>query len=239
MLFVKTLNSWVRQIAIVPFLALGLLILGVGFGSGLLQPTVKVVPEPAVDVLPVTKSAQVSQRAVFSGGCFWGMEAIFEEVRGVKSVQTGYSGGDRRTATYTAVSSGTTNHAEAIEIVYDPQQISYGQLLKIFFAVGHDPTQVNRQGVDVGRQYRSAIFADTAEQKQVAQNYIAQLQSAQVFSQPIVTEVNSLESFYPAEDYHQDFVQNHPAHPYVLVHDLPKLQRFRQAFAEFLKPRDS
>lgn len=211
-------------------LSLLLLALGWGLWQGF-TPRHPGIPDPLIDA----PSAGTQQTAVFSGGCFWGLEAIFEEVAGVSQVQTGYSGGEAQTANYSRVSSGGTDHAESIAITYNPRQVSYGQLLKIFFGAGHDPTQVNRQGVDVGRQYRSAIFAATPEQKRAAQAYIQQLQEQSVFPRPIVTEVNDLQDFYPAEDYHQDFVQRNPAHPYVLVHDLPKLQRFRQQFASLLK----
>ncbi|MGA1621452.1 MAG: peptide-methionine (S)-S-oxide reductase MsrA, partial [Synechocystis sp.] len=163
------------------------------------------------------------------------LEAMFEEVQGVKDVQTGYSGGSAETATYPRVSGGGTDHAESIQIVYDPSQVSYGELLKIFFSVGHDPTQVNRQGADVGRQYRSAIFATTPSQKKVAEAYIEQLETASAFDQAISTEVNDFDTFYPAENYHQDFVKRNPAHPYVLVHDIPKLQKFRQQYPDKLK----
>jgi peptide-methionine (S)-S-oxide reductase len=216
---------------------LSLLIIGlvIGLGSFLINPFSKTIPDPALDVAPVAVNSSPTAKAVFAGGCFWGLEAMFEEVRGVKDVQTGYSGGTAATANYPRVSGGGTDHAESIQITYDPSQVSYGELLKIFFSVGHDPTQVNRQGVDTGRQYRSAIFATSPEQQQVAQAYIEQLQTSQVFDQAIATEVNDFEAFYPAEDYHQDFVRRNPAHPYVLVHDLPKLRKFRQQYPEQLK----
>ncbi len=154
-----------------------------GFFSLTLNPVVRAIPDPAIDVPSLTSKSAPTAKAVFSGGCFWGLEAMFEEVRGVQSVQTGYSGGSANTATYLRVSGGGTDHAEAIEITYDSSQVTYGELLKIFFSVGHDPTQVNRQGADVGRQYRSAIFATTPEQKQVATAYIQQLTDASAFDQ--------------------------------------------------------
>jgi len=209
--------------------------LAIGAASFLINPFSKVIPDPVVDITALSSPGNQTERAIFAGGCFWGLEAMFEEVRGVKDVQTGYSGGTAATANYPRVSGGGTDHAESIEIVYDPAQVSYGELLKIFFSVGHDPTQVNRQGVDQGRQYRSAIFATTPEQKQVAQAYITQLETSQTFDRAIATEVNDFDEFYPAEDYHQDFVQRNPAHPYVLVHDLPKLRKFRQQYADKLK----
>ena len=216
---------------------IGLLISGITFGifSLLINPVARAIPDPAIDIPKVASSASQTAKAVFAGGCFWGLEAMFEEVRGVKDVQTGYSGGRADTANYSRVSGGGTDHAESIQIVYDPAQVSYGELLKIFFSVGHDPTQVNRQGADMGRQYRSAIFATTPEQKQVAAAYIQQLEATDAFDQAIATEVNDFEEFYAAEDYHQDFVKRNPAHPYVLVHDLPKLQKFRQQYPDKLK----
>lgn len=209
--------------------------LAIAVGSFLISPFSKVIPDPVVDIKPVSTTTRGPEKAVFSGGCFWGLEAMFEEVRGVEDVRTGYSGGTEATANYARVSGGGTDHAESIEIVYDPAQVSYGELLKIFFSVGHDPTQVNRQGVDQGRQYRSAVFATTPEQKQVAEAYIDQLEEGRAFDQAIATEVNDFDAFYPAEDYHQDFVQRNPAHPYVLVHDLPKLRKFRQQYSDKLK----
>ncbi|MFM1842324.1 MAG: Peptide methionine sulfoxide reductase MsrA [Cyanobacteriota bacterium] len=215
---------------------IGLLISGIIFGlfSVLINPTARAIPDPAIDIPKVASNAPQTAKAVFAGGCFWGLEAMFEEVRGVQSVQTGYSGGSAETANYPRVSGGGTDHAESIQIVYDPAQVSYGELLKIFFSVGHDPTQVNRQGADMGRQYRSAIFATTPEQKQVAAAYIKQLETSDAFDQAIATEVNEFKAFYPAEDYHQDFVKRNPAHPYVLVHDIPKLQKFRQTYPDLL-----
>lgn len=209
--------------------------LAIATASFLISPFSRAIPDPAIDVALGVSNSNQTARAVFAGGCFWGLEAMFEEVRGVKAVQTGYTGGTAETANYSRVSGGGTDHAESIEILYDPDQVSYGELLKIFFSVGHDPTQVNRQGVDQGRQYRSAVFATTPEQKQVAQAYIQQLEASQTFDKAIATEVNDFDQFYPAEDYHQDFVKRNPAHPYVLVHDLPKLNKFRQQYPDKLK----
>jgi peptide-methionine (S)-S-oxide reductase len=217
------------------WLSLLLVGLAIATASFLISPFSKAIPDPAMDVTPVADNGNQNARAVFAGGCFWGLEAMFEEVQGVKEVQTGYTGGTAATANYSRVSGGGTDHAESIEIIYDPSQVSYGELLKIFFSVGHDPTQVNRQGVDTGRQYRSAIFATTPEQKQVAEAYIQQLETSQTFDQAIATEVNDFDQFYAAEDYHQDFVKRNPAHPYVLVHDLPKLRKFRQQYPDKLK----
>lgn len=170
------------------------------------------------------------QTAVLAGGCFWGVDAVFKHVKGVNKVVSGYSGGDQATATYPSVSTGTTGHAESVEITYDPARISYPQLLKIFFSVAHDPTELNRQGPDRGTQYRSAIFYMNPQQKQEAQAYIAQLDKAGAFPAPIVTQVTQLKQFYPAEDYHQNYLANHPYQPYIVINDLPKLEQLRKQF---------
>jgi peptide-methionine (S)-S-oxide reductase len=191
-------------------------------------------PDPLIDVQPASTKAK--QTAVFAGGCFWCTEAVFELIKGVDKVISGYAGGDRKSAHYDIVSSGRTDHAESVQITFDPAQISYGQLLKIFFSVAHDPTQLNRQGPDHGRQYRSAIFFVTPEQKRVAEAYIEQLEHAHVFSKPIVTQVNELKGFYPAEEYHQDFVKRNPNHPYVIANAIPKIQKTKKEFSGLLKP---
>lgn len=200
--------------------------------AGLTQGAVVSLPDPTVDINPTTKGKQT---AVLAGGCFWCTEAVFEQLNGVEKVISGFAGGDAATAHYDMVSSGKTNHAESIQITFNPEKISYGQLLKVFFAVAHDPTQLNRQGPDYGHQYRSAIFYKDAEQKKVAEGYIRQLQDAQVFHKPIVTEVTQLKEFYPAEGYHQDFVKLHPNHPYVVANALPKLEKLKKQFPELLK----
>ena len=192
------------------------------------------VPPPAQDVQRV---AGTEQTAVFAGGCFWGVEAVFERVAGVKDVVSGFAGGTRATAQYERVSAGTTGHAEAVRIVYDPSAISFGQLLTIFFAVAHDPTELNRQGPDEGPQYRSSVFYDGAEQKAIVEAYITQLNAARVFARPIVTTVEKFEGFYPAEPYHQDFVRRLPHHPYVVVNDLPKIRHLEATFPELLKSK--
>jgi len=194
------------------------------------------LPHPIINASSSTTDEQV---AILAGGCFWGMEAIFEHTRGVSEVISGYAGGSAETASYDQVSAGITQHAEAIRVTYDPSQISYGQLLEIYFSVAHDPTQLNRQGPDIGTQYRSAIFFANAEQQQIAQAYIDQLNDAQIFGNPIVTQVAPLDTFYAAEDYHQDFIQHHPDHLYVMVHDLPKLEQFREQFPELYSSRSS
>src|ERR1700757_4080566 len=179
------------------------------------------LPAPAPEV--PAASGKAPPTAVFGGGCFWGVEAVFRHVKGVSSAVSGYAGGSAKTADYAIVSTGMTGHAESVQVTYDPAQVSYGELLKVFFSVAHDPTQLNRQGPDYGRQYRSAIFYKDAEQKRVAEAYLKQLEEAKVFHKPIVTEVVELKAFYPAEEYHQQFVRRHPDHPYVVVNALPKL----------------
>ncbi|MBR0814033.1 peptide-methionine (S)-S-oxide reductase MsrA [Bradyrhizobium diazoefficiens] len=187
-----------------------------------------VIPAPAVD------AAQASgiQTAVIAGGCFWGVQGVFQHTAGVVNAVSGYAGGTKATADYKAVSSGRTGHAEVVEIKYDPKKISYGKILQIYFSVVHDPTQLNRQGPDVGPQYRSAIFATSDEQKKVAEAYIAQLNGAKVFSKPIVTKVGPLEAFYPAEAYHQDYLTLHPNQPYIAYNDLPKVENLKKLFAD-------
>jgi len=191
-----------------------------------------VFPDPAVDASPLSGG---SATAVLAGGCFWCTEAVFQQIEGVEKVVSGYSGGDSSTANYDAVCGGRTGHAEAIQITYDPGKISYGQLLKIFFSVAHDPTQLNRQGNDRGTQYRSAIFYSDPEQKRVAEAYIQQLDQAKIFPSPIVTQVTPLEAFYPAEGYHQNYCSLNPYNPYVRGVAEPKVEKTRKQFAEMLK----
>lgn len=188
-------------------------------------------PDPVVDTAPVAGE----QAAVLAGGCFWCVEAVFKELDGVSSVRSGYTGGTAQTADYDAVCSGRTDHAEAIEVRFDPARTSYGQLLKVFFSVAHDPTQLNRQGADRGRQYRSAIFTTNDEQKRVAEAYIRQLNEAGLFDAPIVTEVVPLETFYEAEAYHQDYAARNPRQPYVAYTALPKVAKLREKYADRLK----
>ena len=191
-------------------------------------------PAPAQDA---RRASGAEQTAVLAGGCFWGVEAVFERLAGVKDVVSGFAGGTRASARYELVSAGTTGHAEAVRIVYDPSVITYGQLLKVFFAVAHDPTELNRQGPDEGPQYRSSVFFDSAEQKAIAEAYVKQLNDARVFDRPIATTVVKLEGFYPAEAYHQDFVRHHPSYPYVVFNDLPKLRHLETSFPELIKAR--
>ncbi|HEX3602771.1 MAG TPA: peptide-methionine (S)-S-oxide reductase MsrA [Steroidobacteraceae bacterium] len=188
-----------------------------------------VIAPPAIDN---PKAAGPMQTAVLSGGCFWGVQGVFEHVRGVKNVIAGYAGGEKATAQYETVSSGTTGHAESVQITFDPAVISYGQLLQIAFSVVHDPTQLNRQGPDVGTQYRSEIFYSDGNQKHIAQAYIAQLDQSHAFARPIVTRVDPLKGFYPAEHYHQDYLINNPTQPYIAIYDVPKIQNFRRTFPE-------
>ena len=190
------------------------------------------IPSPVVDEARVTTKGE--RTAVLAGGCFWGIEAVFDHVKGVKSSVSGYSGGTQATAQYDIVSTGTTGHAESVQIVYDPSQVSYGQLLQIFFSV-HDPTELNRQGPDDGTQYRTAIFYADEEQKRVAEAYIDQLNRAKVFKQRIVTQIVPLKAFYKAEDYHQDYLVHHPNQPYIVINDLPKVAYVRQQFQQLYK----
>ncbi len=188
------------------------------------------VPAPVQDAPRAANAGQ--QTAVVSGGCFWGIQAVFQHVKGVIRATSGYSGGSAKTAEYEVVSTGETGHAESVEIVYDPSQITYGELLRVFFSVAHDPTQLNRQGPDEGTQYRSSIFYANDDQKRIAQAYIAQLDKAGVFPRPIVTQVVPLQAFYPAEAYHQNYAALHPNQPYIVFNDAPKVEHLRQEFPE-------
>ena len=186
-----------------------------------------IVPAPTVDN---AKASGTLQTAVLAGGCFWGVQGVYQHVRGVRQVLSGYAGGEQSTAHYDVVGSGRTNHAESVQITFDPKEISYGELLQIFFSVVHDPTQLNRQGPDSGTQYRSAIFFNDESQKKIAQSYIEQLTKAGVFKQPIVTRVDSNSGFYAAEAYHQDYLTNNPRNPYIVYNDLPKVENLRRVF---------
>jgi peptide-methionine (S)-S-oxide reductase len=189
-------------------------------------------PLPAAKVDVPLASAPGKQKAVFAGGCFWGTQSVFERVKGVLKTTAGYAGGSAETATYNQVTTETTGHAESVEVVYDPSQITYGELLRIFFSVAHDPTQLNRQGPDVGTSYRSAIFYVNDEQKRIANAYIQQLDAAKVFPRPIVTEATPLKGFYRAEDYHQDYALHNPDNPYIKVCDLPKIKLLQEQFPQ-------
>ena len=188
-----------------------------------------IIPPPAVDN---PKAAGPVQTAVLAGGCFWGVQAVFEHVRGVRKAIAGYAGGERSTADYARVGTGSTGHAESVKIVFDPAKISYGQILQIAFSVVHDPTQLNRQGPDVGTQYRSVIFYADDDQKRIAQAYIAQLDQAHVFARSIVTQVDPLKGFYEAEGYHQDYLIHNPTNLYIATYDVPKVENFKRTFPE-------
>jgi peptide-methionine (S)-S-oxide reductase len=192
-----------------------------------------IVPAPATDV----ESSGGIQTAVLAGGCFWGVQGVYQHTTGVISAVSGYAGGDKAQANYRAVSSGATTHAEAVEIKYDPRQVSYGKLLQIFFSVVHDPTQRDRQGPDTGAQYRSEIFATTLEQKAIAESYVAQLNAAKVYRKPIATRISTLPAFYPAEAYHQDYLTLHPNQPYIVINDLPKVENLKTLFAANYTPK--
>ncbi|AXI63327.1 peptide-methionine (S)-S-oxide reductase [Pseudomonas kribbensis] len=186
------------------------------------------IPPPALD----ENTQAHSETAVFAGGCFWGVQGVFQHVKGVQKAVSGYAGGAANTAEYERVSEGDTGHAESVQVTFDPTQVSYGSLLQIYFSVAHNPTELNRQGPDSGTQYRSALFPVNADQQRVAQAYIAQLDAAHAYSKPIVTRLETYNGFYPAEDYHQDFLTEHPTYPYIVINDLPKVAQLKQLFAE-------
>jgi peptide-methionine (S)-S-oxide reductase len=197
--------------------------------------SIKTFPNPAVD-LPLAASP-VIQKAVLAGGCFWCVEAVYRQLEGIQSVVSGYAGGTAETANYRTVCSGTTNHAEAVQIEFDASQLTFGQLLQVFFSVAHDPTHLNRQGNDIGRQYRSAIFYADDDQKRVAESYIRQIIEAHIFPSKVVTTLEPLEAFYPAEDYHQDYAARNPDQPYIACTATPKVEKVRLYFPERLKSR--
>ena len=211
---------------------LGVLLVAFGFGAvfgdaAWAAEKAVVIPAPAVDNPKVSASPQT---AVIAAGCFWGVQGVYQHVRGVQRAMSGYSGGTKATADYEAVSRGSTGHAESVEIRFDPKEISYGEILQIYFSVVHDPTQLNRQGPDTGPQYRSNIFYVDESQKRIAQAYIAQLNNAKLFPRSIVTRVDPLNGFYPAEAYHQDFLLRNPTYPYIVIHDLPKIGQLKKVF---------
>ncbi len=189
------------------------------------------ISKPVIAPASLT-TAKGEQTAVFAGGCFWGVEAVFEHVKGVSGVTSGYSGGTAKTADYEMVSTGKTRHAEVVKIAYDSSQVSYQQLLRVFFSVAHDPTELNRQGPDTGTQYRSAIFYSNEEQKRLTESYIAELTKAKTFPRPIVTQVVALDAFYPAEEYHQNYLVRHPNEPYIVINDKPKVENLRKQFPD-------
>ncbi|MDD3020842.1 MAG: peptide-methionine (S)-S-oxide reductase MsrA [Alphaproteobacteria bacterium] len=215
----------IRKFALI--LMTGVLMLG----CSLNEARAVALPDPQQDE-QVGDAASGTRSIIVAGGCFWGIEAVFLHLKGVKNVVSGYAGGEEDTATYEQVSSGKTGHAEAVKVTYDPAAISLGQLLKVYFSVAHDPTQLNAQGPDRGTQYRSAIFYETPEQKEVASSYIDQLVAAKVFDKPIVTRLEPLEKFYVAESYHQNYIAFHPDSLYVMIHDAPKLVSLKEAFPD-------
>jgi peptide-methionine (S)-S-oxide reductase len=188
----------------------------------------RALPAPLVD----EQSSAESEVAIFAGGCFWGVQGVFQHVKGVTNALSGYSGGEKGTAQYETVSSGSTGHAESVKVTYDPRQVSYGRLLQIYFSVAHDPTELNRQGPDTGTQYRSEIFAANADQAKIAKSYIAQLDKANAFGAPIVTKIEALRGFYAAEGYHQDFLTLNPTYPYIAINDVPKVEALKRLFPD-------
>ncbi|APV38954.1 peptide-methionine (S)-S-oxide reductase [Pseudomonas frederiksbergensis] len=221
----KTLFTWRRTL-------LGLVAAGVigqclAFSFGAAQDSV-IIPPPTLDE---TTQAD-SERAVFAGGCFWGVQGVFQHVKGVKKAVSGYAGGAASTAQYERVSGGDTGHAESVEVTFDHRQVSYGTLLQIYFSVAHNPTELNRQGPDRGTQYRSALFPENSEQQRVAQAYIAQLDAARSFDKPIVTTLETYNGFYPAEEEHQDFLTEHPTYPYIVINDLPKVAQLKKLYPD-------
>jgi len=194
------------------------------------------LPSPTVDEKAAATGG--NEKVVFAGGCFWGIQAVFEHIKGVTKATAGYSGGTVKNPSYEEVSSGTTGHAESVEVVYDPSQITFGQLMRVFFSVALDPTELNRQGPDEGTQYRSAIFYETPDQQRLAQAYVQQLTEAKAFPRPIVTQIVPFKAFYRAEEYHQDFLMHNPDNPYIVINDLPKLSNLKKEFpALYAKPR--
>jgi peptide-methionine (S)-S-oxide reductase len=221
----KTLFTWRR--ILLGLAAAGIISQCSAFSFGGAEKAV-ILPPPALD-----ESTQArSETAVFAGGCFWGVQGVFQHVKGVKNAVSGYAGGAANTAQYERVSNGNTGHAESVEVTFDPAQVSYGTLLQIYFSVAHNPTELNRQGPDSGTQYRSAIFTKNAEQQRVAQAYITQLDAAQVFDKPIVTKLETFNGFYPAEEEHQDFLTEHPTYPYIVINDLPKVAQLKQLYPD-------
>jgi peptide-methionine (S)-S-oxide reductase len=192
------------------------------------------IPAPALDETPKPEAA--SEVAILAGGCFWGVQGVFQHVKGVTSAVSGYAGGSGSSAQYETVSTGTTGHAESVRVTFDPRTISYAQILQIYFAVAHDGTELNRQGPDIGTQYRSAIFPVDAEQAKIAESYIDQLNQAHAFHRPIVTKIEPGHAFYPAEGYHQDFLARNPTYPYIAINDLPKIANLKRLFPEFYRP---
>ena len=216
-------------------IALAIGVAGVGIATRAHAVTAAPVALPAPIIGTALAPASAVDTAVFAGGCFWGIEAVFEHIKGVQSAVSGYTGGRTRSPSYEDVSSGSTGHAESVRVVYDPAVVSYGQLLQVFFSVAHDPTQLDRQGPDRGTQYRSAIFYRTKEQQLAAESYVKQLTAAKTFSRPIVTQIVPLATFYQAEDYHQDYMAHHPDQPYIVYNDAPKVAQLKQQFPQLYR----
>jgi peptide-methionine (S)-S-oxide reductase len=217
------------------FAVLAIVALAVSLRDGASQAeNARVVPMPAVDEPAGTRSSEI---AVLAGGCFWGVQAVYQRVKGVTNAVSGYAGGEHSTAEYERVSTGGTGHAESVQITFDPRVITYGRILQVFFSVVHDPTQLNRQGPDVGTQYRSAIFPTNPEQSNVAKAFIAQLNQARTFDAAIVTKIEPGRSFYQAETYHQDFLERNPAHPYIVINDLPKIDNLKRMFPDLYRSK--
>lgn len=221
----KSAGTLARALGLVLVLVLGTAACG---RSGAVESAV-LVPPPAADE---AKSEATSEKAVLAGGCFWGVQGVFQHVKGVTQAISGYTGGAATTARYERVGLGDTGHAESVQVTFDPRVISYGEILRIYFSVAHDPTEKNRQGPDVGTQYRSTIFPQDAEQQKVAEAYIAQLDAAKTFGEPLATTVEPGKAFYRAEDYHQDFLAHNPSYPYIAINDLPKIDHLRQLFPD-------
>jgi peptide-methionine (S)-S-oxide reductase len=228
---VKQRSEWPLRLAIAAVITM-VAVAGSGLRSAAREPA-HVVPAPLIDEANAQSTSEV---AVLAGGCFWGVQGVYQHVKGVTSAVSGYAGGLKGTAHYEAVGQGDTGHAESVQVTFDPRQVSYGRLLQVFFSVAHDPTQLNRQGPDVGTQYRSAIFPTNAEQARVAKAYIGQLNDAHVFGKPIVTSIEMNGSFYAAEDYHQDFLTRHPTYPYIVVNDLPKIGELKRLLPDLYRP---
>jgi peptide-methionine (S)-S-oxide reductase len=205
----------------------------IAFSRG--RTTAEAVTIPAPPDVGLASSGSALETVVLAGGCFWGIEAVYEHIKGVTDAVAGYAGGTKAQADYEAVSSGTTGHAEVVRVTFDPSKVSLQKLLQVFFSVAHDPTQLNRQGPDVGPQYRSAIFFANEEQERTARAYIDQLTAAKAFPRPIVTQVAKLDAFYPAEDYHQDFAEKNPTYPYIVIHDRPKVENLRARFPDLYR----
>jgi peptide-methionine (S)-S-oxide reductase len=219
-------RTFTAAVLMLPFAAI------LGASSGTAESAV-VLPPPAID----EAAPALLETAVVAGGCFWGVQGVFQHVKGVSKAVSGYAGGNAGTATYDEVSTGTTGHAEAVKITFDPRQVSYGRILQIYFSIAHDPTELNRQGPDTGTQYRSALFPTSPEQARIAKAYITQLDQARAFSGPIVTKIEGGATFHPAEGYHQDFLTRNPGHPYIVINDLPKIEDLRRLFPEFYRAK--